>query len=406
MDGLRGRYRALTVPLALLVVAVGWVVQLGFAEGRAEAAATLERVPARTDKDVNDLAGVLTDEQEAELRTLFTDVRSETDIDPTVLTIRTMKEFDSRNTAGGNIETFTQRVFDAWGIGRASTNKGAMILVAVDDRKARIEYGAGFANKHDGSATEIMQQRMLPAFRSGDYGSGIVDGAQSMIRTIAPGVAQATEADATGPSNASSPSNSDGGLAEPLAVATESKGNGSKAPIVGLSVAVAGVVAGVGGLVGWRYRPRKCDACSARLAFVDEAGDDMYLESGQQLEELLRSADYDVWKCGQCNNHELHRHARMFTRVKVCPSCSFKTVKSVRKTLVAATYSSSGSAKIIRTCANCKHQSEETVVLPRLEHTTTSSSSSFSGSSFSSGSGSSSGGGGGRSGGGGSSGSW
>ena len=127
---------------------------------------------------------------------------------------------------------------------------------------------------------------------------------------------------------------------------------------------------------------------------LDETADDVYLDSGQKLEEYLSSIDYDVWKCNSCNMHTLLPYARWFSGYQQCPSCRYRTLSVDSQTVVSPTYSSTGSKRVTRDCRQCSYHDEDMVTIPRL---TRSSSSSSSGSSSS---------GGGRSSGGGASGSW
>jgi uncharacterized protein len=171
------------------------------------------------------------------------------------------------------------------------------------------------------------------------------------------------------------------------------------AAAIGAVVAVLGS-AGLGVRQYLRYRKRRCPDCGMDMVRLDEASDDVYLDSGQKLEETLRSVDYDIWKCPDCNRHTLHGYRHWFSSLKRCPKCSYRTVKVTSTTLVSPTYSSTGKERVTKDCRHCNYHHTETVIIPMK---TRSSSSSSSGSSSRS-SGSSFGGG--RSSGGGASGSW
>lgn len=155
----------------------------------------------------------------------------------------------------------------------------------------------------------------------------------------------------------------------------------------------------------YRNHPRKCKQCHSDLYKLTEKTEDEYLTEGMQLEETLRSVDYDVWKCRQCQSIEVWHYLNNSSNYEPCPKC--KTIAycfTSRRTLVAATYSSSGSGEDIHTCKFCGFIKRSTYTIARLTRSTSSTSSNSS--SF--GSSSSSGGswGGGRSGGGGASSSW
>ena len=77
-------------------------------------------------------------------------------------------------TAPEDIESFTQRVGDAWKIGRRDVGDGLLIVVAKNDRAVRIAPAKGLeAAVPDVAAGRIISQQMLPAFRGGDFAGGL-----------------------------------------------------------------------------------------------------------------------------------------------------------------------------------------------------------------------------------------
>jgi uncharacterized protein len=81
------------------------------------------------------------------------------------------------------IEQFSIRVAEAWKIGRKKIDDGAILVVAKDDRKLRIEVGYGL----EGALTDVTTKRIIdeiitPKFRNGDFAGGISDGADRIIR--------------------------------------------------------------------------------------------------------------------------------------------------------------------------------------------------------------------------------
>ena len=122
-----------------------------------------------------------------------------------------------------------------------------------------------------------------------------------------------------------------------------------------------------------------------------ETDDDKLLAKGQAAEERIGSVDYDVWSCPACSHYFTLRYPKWLSTYAKCPQCSNRTKSSTEHTLVAATTSSSGSARVEETCAFCTYTHAYTKVLPRIVESSSSSSSSSGGSSF--GGGSSGGGG-------------
>jgi uncharacterized protein len=88
-------------------------------------------------------------------------------------------------TAPEDIAQYSIRVAEAWKIGRKKVDDGAILLVAKDDRKLRIEVGYGL----EGALTDITTQRIIdeiitPKFRSGDFAGGISAGVDAIINVV------------------------------------------------------------------------------------------------------------------------------------------------------------------------------------------------------------------------------
>jgi uncharacterized protein len=109
---------------------------------------------------------------------------------------QTLKDFEARKgsqiavlivstTAPETIEQYSLRVAEAWKIGRKKIDDGALVVVAKDDRKLRIEVGYGL----EGALTDVTSKRIIdevitPKFRSGDFAGGISAGVDRIIRVI------------------------------------------------------------------------------------------------------------------------------------------------------------------------------------------------------------------------------
>ena len=79
-----------------------------------------------------------------------------------------------------DVESYALAMFNAWGIGTKVQSKGILLLVAVEDRKARIELGEGYANTKDDVALEIMREVIVPSFKQGNYSAGILQGVEEL----------------------------------------------------------------------------------------------------------------------------------------------------------------------------------------------------------------------------------
>ena len=83
------------------------------------------------------------------------------------------------------IEQYSLRVAEAWKIGRKKVDDGAILLIAKNDRKLRIEVGYGLEGAlNDVTAKRIIDEIITPKFKNGDFSGGIEDGIARMIGVI------------------------------------------------------------------------------------------------------------------------------------------------------------------------------------------------------------------------------
>ena len=88
-------------------------------------------------------------------------------------------------TAPESIEQYSIRVAEAWKIGRRKVDDGALVVVAKDDRKLRIEVGYGLEGAlNDATAKRIIDEVITPKFRSGDFAGGIFAGVYRIIAVV------------------------------------------------------------------------------------------------------------------------------------------------------------------------------------------------------------------------------
>lgn len=132
---------------------------------------------------VTDLANVLTIEEEECIEQWLWQTEAASRVEIIVVTIDSITSYPG--TPNKYIESFATGLFDAYGIGNMPENKGVLLLVAVRDRKARIELGAGYGRMRDGDARKIMDGKIVPAFRREDYAAGITDGVKAIMLEFA-----------------------------------------------------------------------------------------------------------------------------------------------------------------------------------------------------------------------------
>jgi uncharacterized protein len=88
-------------------------------------------------------------------------------------------------TGPESIEQYSLRVAEAWKIGRKRLDDGALLVIAKNDRKLRIEVGYGLEGAlNDVTSKRIIDEIITPRFRTGDFAGGISAGVDQIIRVI------------------------------------------------------------------------------------------------------------------------------------------------------------------------------------------------------------------------------
>jgi uncharacterized membrane protein YgcG len=86
---------------------------------------------------------------------------------------------------GQEIEDYGYQLGRTWGIGQKGKNTGAILLVAPNERRVRIEVGYGLEGTlTDALSRTIIEQKIVPAFRAGNMELGILQGTQTMLAVL------------------------------------------------------------------------------------------------------------------------------------------------------------------------------------------------------------------------------
>ena len=142
----------------------------------AGAGSNLVEVPALTAR-VTDLTATLSAQQQAALEAKLAAFESHKGSQIAVLIVPT--------TQPEAIEQYAIRVVDQWQLGRKDVDDGVLVLLAKDDRKARIEVGYGLEGVlPDVIAKRIIENVMIPQFKQGDYYAGLDAGIDSIAGVI------------------------------------------------------------------------------------------------------------------------------------------------------------------------------------------------------------------------------
>ena len=123
---------------------------------------------------VNDLAGVMSAAEKSELEAYLSAVNNQTGVQVAVLTVPSLD--------GDAIEDFSIRVAEKWKLGQADKDNGALLVVSIEDRSLRIEVGYGLEESlTDMKSGLIIRSVIVPYFKQGEYGSGIIAGAKNIV---------------------------------------------------------------------------------------------------------------------------------------------------------------------------------------------------------------------------------
>ena len=96
------------------------------------------------------------------------------------LVVATVKSLE-----GDDIEPYANALFRAWKLGEKQKNNGVLLLVAPNERKARIEVGYGLEGTlTDALSKIIITNAMAPRFKAGDFGGGIERGVDDIITVL------------------------------------------------------------------------------------------------------------------------------------------------------------------------------------------------------------------------------
>lgn len=127
---------------------------------------------------VNDFANMLAPFQKQALEQKIRAYNDSTSSAIVIITVPNLQDYDIAEVA--------LKYLRDWGIGTKEKNNGALILVSKEERKARIETGYGMEGVlPDILAKEIIDQRMIPAFKENDYYRGFDNAVDAIIQAAA-----------------------------------------------------------------------------------------------------------------------------------------------------------------------------------------------------------------------------
>ena len=138
----------------------------------------LKSLTPRQGVAVYDQANIISSTDERRLESMIDELERKTGAEIAVVTLRSLD--------GGQIDDFTNRLFEKWGIGQAGKDNGLMFLCTMQERKMRIEVGYGLEGAlPDSKVGRIRRDAITPYFQSGNPGQGILAGVTVLSQEIA-----------------------------------------------------------------------------------------------------------------------------------------------------------------------------------------------------------------------------
>ena len=129
---------------------------------------------------VNDFSGVISAEYKDKLNGLIAQVEEKTSAEIAVVTVDSIAPY-------GEIE-YARLLFDNWKPGKKGKDNGVLVLLAIKERRWRIETGYGVEGiLPDGLCGEIGRDYMVPYFKSAKYGQGLYQGVAVIANIITNG---------------------------------------------------------------------------------------------------------------------------------------------------------------------------------------------------------------------------
>jgi uncharacterized protein len=164
---MESRLRGSNIVRFVLAVLLAWALTVS---------AHAQSFPALTGRVV-DAANIIPDDQEAALVAKLTGLETTTDRQLVVATIPSLE--------GYPIDDYGYRLGRAWGIGQKETDNGALLIVAPNDRKVRIEVGYGLEPiLTDAWSSVLINTAIVPQFKAGNYPGGIGAGVDALIAQL------------------------------------------------------------------------------------------------------------------------------------------------------------------------------------------------------------------------------
>lgn len=339
---------------------------------------------------VTDQAGVLSATGRARADSILGDIWRQTGAEPVLVII------DS--TDGEDVDEYATELFSHWGIGKSDRDNGLLILIVTDEHKNTFRTGYGVEGVLPDAATwRISTQYMNPRFKEGDFDGGVIAGLEKVRAAMTSPEARAELASAQRNDAGAGGDEADeffdaylifgvvtavAMLVLVLVLYLTTRGKPAveaytrlerfRLPMLIATIAFVGIP--VPGFVllllimrHLRLHKHPCPNCGTRMKRLDEETDNQYLTPSQDMEERLKSVDYDVWLCPNCGERDIIPYVSRMSGYRECPACGTRAEQYIGERVTRRpTAVRSGEAIAEYKCARCGNRRVVRKVLPAV----------------------------------------
>ncbi len=169
----RGRHDRTTQRLSLVAFILATLLLVLSLAAPAWSAPSFPKLDGR----VTDAAGILPADTRAGLDAKLAALEKATTIQLVVATVPDLQGYE--------IDEYGYQLGRTWGIGQKGSNNGALLIVAPNERKVRIEVGYGLEGVlTDALTSQIIRRNIVPSFKAGDMAGGVTGGTDALIKLL------------------------------------------------------------------------------------------------------------------------------------------------------------------------------------------------------------------------------
>lgn len=126
---------------------------------------------------VNDFADVISEADEREIQKIGEDLYKQTTAQAVVVTVNTLN--------GQNVDDYTLRLANEWGVGDEKKDNGVVLLLAVSERKVSIKTGYGLEGcLPDGKTGRILDNYGVPYFAEDNFSEGLLQSYKALTAAV------------------------------------------------------------------------------------------------------------------------------------------------------------------------------------------------------------------------------